>query len=312
MTEPHRAAGARNIPADQVGLLQRIQALALRSGQLLQQMYESGGDARTSVQAITEINAVDRDRDLTEIKARAAGVPDEWVDRVRTLGQRGYPWREDQPLPDPAPRARRSTIRRVADDVEQLKDMAAVHATYLHTRPVDDPVSDMEQAVTQQLRRNMAALWMRAGRTAESIGMSTRERAVLWAVTPREWQQRIAHYLVDKDLGELHTRWRGHGDPAIANAARKSLGRLRRAGEHGPEVPLPDMPMPPQQMLNEAHTAFADPDFPDNAHSAAISAAVEAALPDEAPSLEWTAEDPPLSGTSGPQNEHRAESELEP
>ncbi|MEU6585898.1 hypothetical protein [Nocardia sp. NPDC046763] len=311
MTEPHRAAGARNIPPDQVALLQRIQGLALQSGQLLQQMYETSGDARTSVEAITEINAIDRDRDLTEIKARAAGVPAEWIDRVRTLGQRGYPWRDDQSLPDPAPRAQRRTIRRVAEDVEQLKDMAAVHAAYLHSKPVDELVSAMEQAVTQQLHRNMAALWMRAGRTAESIGMSARERTVLWAVTPQDWQQRVGHYLTDKDLGELHTRWRGHGDPAIATAARKSLSRLARAGEHGPDIPLPDMPMPPRQMLSEAHTAVANPDFSDGAESAAISAAVEAALPEEL-SVDWSADSHPFPATSGPQNEHRADSELEP
>lgn len=311
MTKPQRAAGARNIPPDQVALLQRIQDLALRSGQLLQQMYEGGGDAATSTQAITEINAVDRERDLTEIKARAAGVPAEWVDRVRLLGQRGYPWREDQPLPDPAPSPRHSRIRRVAEDVERLKDMAAVHAAYLHTRPVDEPVSDMEQAVTQQLRRNMVALWTRAGRVAASIHMTTRERTVLWTVTPQEWRQRVERYLGDTDLGELHTRWRGHGDPAIANTVRKALRGLRRAGYHGPEVPLPDMPMSPQQMLNEAHASVADLALPGHAHSAAINAAVDAALPEE-PALEWATESSSLSETSGPQIEHSTDSELEP
>lgn len=311
MTEPNPQPRGREIPADQIALLQRIQGLALHSGRLLQAMYEGGGDARTSMRAIAEINVLDRDRDLTEIKARAAGVPVEWIDRVRTLGQRGYPWREGQPLPDPAPRGWRRTIRRVADDVEQLKDMAAVHTAYLHTRPVGEPVSQMEQAATQQLHRNMAALWMRAGRTAESIGMSAGERAVLWKVAPEEWAQRVGHYLGGEDLGELHTRWRRYGDAAIATAARKSLRKLRRAGEHGPDIPLPDMPMRPRQMLHEAHATVADLNSPGSAENTAITTAVEAALPEDV-AADWSTQDHPLPGTSGHGSEPHVNSEVEP
>ncbi|MFE3757929.1 hypothetical protein ACFXO9_26780 [Nocardia tengchongensis] len=310
MTGPNQAPSAREIPADQITLLQRIQELALQSGQLLQHMYGTGGHARTAVQTISDINALDRDRDLTEIRAHAAGVPAEWIDRVRTLGQRGYPWRDDQPLPDPAPRARRRSIRRVAEDVEQLKDMAAVHAAYLRTRPGGEPDTDMEHAVTQQLHRNMAALWMRAGRTAESIGMSAKERAVLWAVAPTEWQQRVHHYAAGDDLGELHTRWRRHGDVTIATDARKALNRMRRAGHHGPEVPLPDMPMSPRQMLREADAALTAVEQTDGAENIVITAAIEAALPEEL-TVNWSAESHHHLAAQGYENEPRLDSEPE-
>ncbi|MET9491160.1 hypothetical protein [Nocardia sp. NPDC006630] len=190
------------IPAEHVELMQQIQRLALRSGQLMQRMYESGGDALTATGVITRINALDRERDLTEIKARAAGVPAEWIDRVRTLGQRGFEWREDQPLPDPAPQGRRRTVQRVADDIERLKDMAAVHTAYQHTRGPGDTESGMETVVAQQLNRNMEAVWMRAGRAAHAIGMDAGERAALWSVTSAEWHRRVDHYLGGRDIAD--------------------------------------------------------------------------------------------------------------
>ncbi|WP_405135467.1 hypothetical protein [Nocardia sp. NBC_01388] len=268
----------RDIPAEHVELMAQIQRLALRSGQQLQRMYESGGEALTATEAITRINALDRERDLTEIKARAAGVPAEWIDRVRTLGQRGIDWHEDQPLPDPAPTQRRRTVQRVADDVERLKDMAAVHTAYQHTRSPGDTATDMETVVAAQFRRNMEALWMRAGRTAHAIGMDAAERGALWSVTGAEWQRRVSHYLGGRDIAALHTQWRKYGDATLATEARRSLAKLRRAGQHGPDVPLPQMPMAPVRMLVEAGAAIDARPAPREGEP--ITTAIDAALPD--------------------------------
>lgn len=282
MTEPtHGASQARReIAAEHLELMRQIQRLALRSGQLMQRMYESGGDAASATQAITQINTVDRERELTEIKARAAGVPAEWIDRVRTLGQRGFDWSADQPLPDPAPQGRRRTVQRVAGDIERLKDMAAVHIAYERSRPRGELATDVETVVAQQFRRNMDALWMRAGRTAQSIGMDPAERTALWSVTAAEWRRRVEHYMDRPDLGDVHTRWRRYGDISIAAEARKSLGNLRRAGQHGPDIPLPEMPMTPARMLTEASAAIDTQSDPHSAGADPISAAVDAALPD--------------------------------
>ncbi|MCU1644022.1 MAG: hypothetical protein JWN03_4297 [Nocardia sp.] len=297
MTEPANdvSNSRREIPAEHVELMQQIQRLALRSGQLMQRMYESGGDAASATEAITRINALDRERDLTEIKARAAGVPAEWIDRVRTLGQRGFEWREDQPLPDPAPQGRRRTVQRVADDIERLKDMAAVHTAYQHTRGPGDTETGMETVVAQQLHRNMEAVWMRAGRAAHAIGMDAGERAALWSVTSAEWQRRVDHYLGGRDIADLHTRWRKYGDVTVAAEARKSLAKMRRAGQHGPDVPLPDMPMSPTRMLLEAGTSIAIQPAPQGADGDPITTAIDAALSDGT-STTWHEDAAPLPG----------------
>lgn len=271
MAESGFQAHGVSLREDQVALLRQIQQCARESAALLAIMYESGGDAHTATDLVTKINALDRERDLTQIQARAAGVPPEWIERVRVLGERGYPWRADQPLPVPAERRQRQSVRRVAGDIERLKDIAAVHAA---RRLATAPVPPDEREVTQ-LRRAMHAVWMRAGRTAHAIEMTASEREKLWSTTPQEWRRRIEHYLDSADPEDLTTKWNRYTGPEIATEARRSLARLRRDGDHGPDVPLPDMPPTPSQMLAEAMSA-AQPEL-DSAGNP-IDTAVDAAL----------------------------------
>ncbi|MRH92945.1 hypothetical protein GFY24_36945 [Nocardia sp. SYP-A9097] len=279
----------RNIAAEHLELMQQIQQLALESGQLLARMYEPGLNMPPAQNIITRINELDRERDLTEIQARASGVPPEWIDRVRTLGQRGFLWRPDQSLPDLAPTEGRRPVQRVAEDIERLKDMAAVDVAYFHQRAADPALRQPESAAGDQFWRNMTAVWMRAGRTAAAIGMNAHERTKLWTVTPGEWERRVHRYLNDHDGNDLRSRWHGYADNTIAADARKSLNSLRRAGRHGPDIPLPDMPLSPDQMLAQAHAAAKTQPESSIRQGDLLASAVDAALPDE-PASSWSAD----------------------
>lgn len=273
--EPHGAA----LSATHAALLERIQHLAYTSAQLMTAMYAAGLHADIATDTVTRINTLDRTREMTEIQARAAGVPAAWIERVRTLGQRGQPWHADQPMPDPPPDRQRRTVQRIADDVERLKDMAALHAAYQHTLRADPTLPALEEIAVQQFRRNMTAVWMRAGRTADMIGLIRTAVPSTWTPAPAEWAERVQRYLTEHDAEDLRARWIGHADTAVAAQARKSLAILRRAGLHGPDIPLPQMPTSPERMLAQA-AAAAGGYRSHGTEERAIGAAVEAALPD--------------------------------
>lgn len=287
MTNSDFRAHGYSIRGDQLALLKQIQQLARGSGELLRIMYETGGDSRTAIDIVTNINALDRERDLTEIQARATGIPPEWIERVRVLGERGYAWRDDQPMPVPAARGQRRSVQRVAADIERLKDIAAVSAAYRHTHAATQtsPPDDLDQT---QLRRNMTALWIRAGRTADTTGMTADHREKLWATTAQEWQRRVEHYLDSPDPEQLNTLWNRYNSPRIAADARKTLGRMRRDGEHGPDVALPDMPPTPADMLAQAEAATRHRSEPEHADNP-IDIAVESAIAQETVGT-WTSE----------------------
>ncbi|RDI43573.1 hypothetical protein [Nocardia mexicana] len=287
--------GGREIPAEHVAMLREIQRLAVESGRLLQAMYEAGGDARTDLHTVARINAVDTKRELSEIAARAAGVPPEWVDRVRALGLRGNEWRDNQPMPEPAVHPRgQKVVPRVADDIERLKDMAAVDTVY-SLRHWADTGRFPDHVLGQQVRRNMDALWMRAGRTAHAVGGSAARWSALFTVSAQEWQQRLQHCLHESTTDDLAIRWHTYASPTIAADARRSLKQLQRDGYHGPDVPLPEV-MPPRvpELLDQARDALsAVTDQVRSPDAATATAAVDAVFP-EALAREWS------TGTADP------------
>ncbi|MGV9678787.1 hypothetical protein ACWDSJ_26185 [Nocardia sp. NPDC003482] len=283
------------IDGDHAELLREIQRLARESGQLLAAMYAAGGDARANPELIARITQVDRQRDLTEIDAGAAGVPREWIDHVRALGQRGLEWQDTRPLPRAARRGKpqRRHPSRIAADTEQLKDTAALHAVYVHRCHAAGRVP--EPGAAQQLLRNMDALWMRAGRTAHTLNLPEQRLRSLWTISAKEWRHRVEHYLTARSVDELDVHWNTHADPRIAATARRSLKRLARNGFHGPGVPLPPvMPPHPRHMLAEAHTAVA------------ASAEGEAVIGADTAIDVLLADVSPLDGATAPTPDHHA------
>ncbi|WP_280335687.1 hypothetical protein [Nocardia wallacei] len=306
MTGPH----GWDIPPEQVAMLRQIQQLSVESRRLLTRLYGSGDPARADRQTVARLNDVERQRELTEITARAAGVAPEWIDHVRNLGRRGVPWSSTQPLPAPTTRPVNEAVERAGADMEKLKDMAAVDAAYLRQYwLVAGRLPD--RVVAEGLLRNMEALWMRAGRTAHARGLPAQQRTDLWTTSAAEWQHRVRGYLVGPSVAELEIRWHTYASPTIARDARRTLKRLQYDGLHGPGVPLPDpMPPRPHELLGQARdalTAVSDRTAPPD--TGADTAAIEALL-DNSPHPAWPGVPAEQAPDSAP--EHRRDHDIGP
>ncbi len=207
-------------------MLRRIHALAQRGAQLHAAARDGAADTDTATATLEQLRMVDRDRAMTEIRARATGLPAGWIDHARRLGRTGQPFTDDLRLPAPARQPERPTATRVLGDTRQMTEMAAVFVTREHllaragtTEP--DPVA------AEQFRRNFDALWTRAVRTADATEMSRRVRARTFRIDA-DLSERVTelwHY----SRADLDALFYHHATPSIASSVRRSLRSLHRA-----------------------------------------------------------------------------------
>ncbi|MEV6140500.1 hypothetical protein AB0L63_31560 [Nocardia sp. NPDC051990] len=125
MNGPNSPLRIRDIPPEQATLLHQIHHLAARGVRLRQAKPESMPGSPENTQLLEHITEVGRDRDVTEIRARANGMPSHWVDQVRAAGQSGRPWTDELLLTPTRPPTGRRNTQRVAQDTRQLAGMAA-------------------------------------------------------------------------------------------------------------------------------------------------------------------------------------------
>ncbi len=286
-------------------MLHRVHQLAAEAARLQHHVQSAANNSATRIDILAQIAALDRDRDLTEIQARARGVPRSWVDLARRVGQTGDAWTDEQLLPTPLPKTKRRSIARVIADTTQLIDMAAITVAREHLLATSGVSGEPEPAAAQQVRRNMVAIWTRAVATATSIGMGRTQRADISRTTVDDLEQRLGHYL-QYSLEDLDPQWRRYTTATIAAAVRRSLASLRRT-DRGTNTANTDTdgehPPTPKALLAQARHALRTTvvDRSESGAGTQIGAAITDALPHMAAYC-WDCDiDTLVSGTAAPQ-----------
>ncbi|MFF3224099.1 hypothetical protein ACFYV7_15005 [Nocardia suismassiliense] len=216
-----------DLPAEHAGMLRRIHTLAQRGAQLHDAAHGGAGDTATATATLEQLRTVDRDREMTEIRARATGMPAGWIDHARRLGRTGQPFTDHLRLPPPARLPERPTASRVLADTRQMTEMAAVFVTREHLLTLGASAKDTDPVAAEQFRRNFDALWTRAVRTADATEISRRVRARTFSVDAdlRERVTELWHY----SRADLDALFYHHATPSIASSVRRSLRSLHRA-----------------------------------------------------------------------------------
>ncbi|MER7450378.1 hypothetical protein ABTW96_08825 [Nocardia beijingensis] len=227
MTRPRTSTRSGDIPPDHAALLRRIHQLAADATHLRTTLHTADTEVTATTSVFEQINTIDRQRALAEIQARNRGMPADWVEVVRRLAESGRPWSDDHLLPTPRPAPRRRNTSRVAEDLHQLTDMAAITIARQHLLGIATADAEPDPAAAQQLRRNMEALWTRAERTATTIDLDAEACTRAFATATRDLAQRVEGYL-HYSRDDLDTHWRSYTSPAIADRVRRSLKSLRR------------------------------------------------------------------------------------
>ncbi|WP_433620928.1 hypothetical protein [Nocardia sp. CA-120079] len=279
MTGPPSPLRIRDIPTEQAALLRQIHHLAALGERLRRALPETTPRTAEGSQLLDHIAEVDRDRDLTEVRARADGMPAGWVDQARATGRSGRAWTDELVLPPTRSPARRRNLQRVVQDTRQLADMAAITVARQQRLATNAVATDPEPAAAEQLRRNMAALWTRAAATATSLGMDGTERARVFDAASRHLDRRVhayQHYSVD----DLDAAWRTYTTSAIAATVRRSLKSLRRT-DRGTDTPAAEAEQPPtpQALIDRARHSLDTATTNDSDIGTDIESVITAAMP---------------------------------
>ncbi|WP_433678318.1 hypothetical protein [Nocardia sp. CA-119907] len=281
MTTPGSGTRSGDIAPEQAALLARIHQLAANATRLRQTNHTTGPRTTPSTQLLERIAAIDRDRDLTEIAARAQGVPANWVDLARRLGHTGRAWSDDQLLPTPRSVTGRRSARRVLDDTRELAEMAAITVVREHLLSTAGITGEPDPVAAQQFRRNMQALWTRAAATATSIRMDRTERADAFEAATRDVDTHVERYR-HLSLDDLDAQWRTYTTPTIADGVRRSLKSLRRtdrtatSSSRDAEI---EQPPTPDALLERARRTLDTTSTEHTRAGAEIDAAVTDAIP---------------------------------
>ncbi|WP_216916750.1 hypothetical protein [Nocardia noduli] len=289
----------RDIPAPQAEALREIHHLASESSRLRNAASAPGASERDRLERLDEINALDRDRGLLEIRTRADGVPASWVDVARRLGVTRQPWTDAQVLPPQRATMTRRNGSRVALDTHVLVDMAAVEVVRAHKYRHHRMTADPESAEAHQFRRNMSALWQRAVVTANAIDMDPSHRARLIETAKSDLSRRVSAYR-DYSLDDIDTLWHPYTSGRLGDEVRSTLRKHPDRNTLGPNAGEDPILPSPRQWLDHARTSL-------DSDSAAepgdrIAAAVAAASAElESPEYWDPGIDPHTADLSGPQ-----------
>ncbi|WP_280443404.1 hypothetical protein [Nocardia brasiliensis] len=208
-------------------LLARIHDLAARASHLLRVVDEQATPAAVSA-ALEDLRGIDRARDMTEIRARATGLPDTWIAHARRLGQTGQPWTTDHRLPRVPLRPSTGRRHQTREDIAQMTEMAALFVTREHRLITPAGTVEPDPAAADRFRRNLRALRTRALLTADAIAMGLRSRAQIFTIDDQRLAGHLAEY-VRYSLPDLDAVFYDHASPSIAASVRRSLKQLRRA-----------------------------------------------------------------------------------
>lgn len=280
----------RDIAPEQAALLRRIHQLAALGERLRQAIPQTTPGSAQGSQLLDHIAEVARDRDLTEIGARADGLPAGWVDQARAAGRSGRPWTDELLLPPTRSPTRRRNLKRVVQDTRQLADMAAITVARQHRLATNGLATDPEPAAAEQFRRNMAALWTRAAATATSLGMDGTERARVFNAASRYLDRRVQTYrYYSRD--DLNAAWRTYTTPTIGATVRRSLKSLRST-DRGTDTPAPDAEQPPtpQALIDRARHSLDAAATNDSDTGTEIESAITVAIPGTAHGCDASAE----------------------
>jgi len=289
------AAGAGTaalaVPAEHTELLRTIHHLADTSERMRRDVTATtaGNDIGVMAQRLARATTLDRHRQAIEMRARAAGVLDQWTAWARLLGQLGRSWPRDQLPAVPLEHGRHAAVHEAAQDIRCLADMAAVAAVreYQHRTSTNTD----GHRTRAQFDRTMDALWMRAALRAQAAGMTGHERSQAWAMTSRDWATHVWQ-VVRFDGGDVDMLWDHYGDRAVTDEILHSLHQLRhnieRAGTPAnahAETEL--LPPSPGYYLTRARDAVAAVRTTHPLANPSIGAAIADVLPDTDPGREW-------------------------
>ncbi|MGY1898392.1 hypothetical protein [Nocardia gipuzkoensis] len=285
MTRPRSATRSGDIAPEHATLLRHIHQLAADATRLRDTLHTTDTEATATTAVFEQIAAIDRQRSLAEIQARDRGVPADWIGVVRRLAETGRAWSDDHLLPTPRPAPGRRNTPRVADDMRQLTDMAAITVAREHLLGTATADAEPDPAAAQQLRRNMEALWTRADRTATSIGLGAQARARAFDTTTSDLTRRVEGYL-HYSPDDLDTHWRSYTSTAIADGVRRSLKSLRRTDRDTTTDTDTERPPTPKALIQRARDAVDTAIGGQSEQGTQIDAAIACAMP-EATTDSW-------------------------
>lgn len=285
---------AGQIPHEQAMMLQQIQDLAVQDAALRRTSEHSEGDTARIASSASELA---RERGAVQLRARAAGVPVEWIGRVTQLGQNGIGWGEDQVLPNPITLSQRRSIHRIARDTRHLVNMAAIAVVREHQVDRLGALLAPDPMIAVQYSRIMQALWRRATHTGHTITISDRARERAWGIDEKTVTGRVRGLLHLKPA-EIDMLWQHYAAPGLADRLRSSLRELRHAAPQADTDPRSSAPVP-EQFLAVARKAL-DAVLADQP-SPVIGAAITDVLPEIEVTRAWeTGTDPTHGSHTGP------------
>ncbi|MBY8862026.1 hypothetical protein K7711_36505 [Nocardia sp. CA2R105] len=289
---------AAQVPPEQASLLREIQHLAAVGAELTHQLNHSDVDYSAMTRTVGQQSQIDQHRACAEIAARIAGAPDTWIARVRRLGEQGHQWHADQLLPNPVTSGRRGAITQIAADIRHLIDMAALAAARQHhaiRNSVDEQgnSADSENVDSRRFDRNMFEIWIRAGRIAQSAGLTGHERARLWSVSDKDWTHHLAQVLRFAPT-DVEAVWQRYASPELGQQVEISLNDLRHhmlgIAISGPHAETEQLPPPPSVFVSRAHHALHTVIEHQPPGTSAIHTAITDALPDNPATRAWEPE----------------------
>ncbi|MFX0576222.1 hypothetical protein [Nocardia nepalensis] len=172
-----------------------------------------------------------RSRQLMREQASAIGIPPHAIDHVQARGANGLRWRSNQVIPEATAPDRAHLLARLAWQMGQLEDMAAVRAAYTHGAADPDQQSFFDARMTV-LRNHIGAL-------AHALEITSSERDQLWSSDHTSLQQRVRARMRGYDTDDsLTTRWLEYASlPQLLDDCQLRLNR-------DPVVPVESGPTP--------------------------------------------------------------------
>ncbi|WP_280335690.1 hypothetical protein [Nocardia wallacei] len=182
--------------------------------------------------------------------AAAAGVPQAWIDQVRTRGEYKLPWRVDLHWREPDSPDRATLLDRFHRQVQQVQDMAAVAAAHAERGARAEP------GTASLFDRRFRLLAQRLGAMAALLKISSSEAEQLWG---EHTFAAAADSVRDATPDQLARRWHDH---VRADTAHLAL-QAHALSDAGISAGLARRPPPTaEDMVHRVHDLLATADLP--------------------------------------------------
>jgi len=199
--------------------------------------------------------------------ATAGGVPQEWIDHVQSLGERGIAWNPKSALREPGPTDWDRILTDLTTEVARIQEWEALDVAY---HRLEHPTGNTASA---GLRTGLEAVRMRTAGVANLLGLTTDLSVELWGDVS-DWARYAAMTIDAVPAEQIIHRWHA----ATATDTRAYAGQATTLAEAGIPVDAAAAFPPTADLRAAIHTELSDirPQFVSTGTS--LSSAVQAAI----------------------------------